>query len=80
MTNEPKYPLKIYLVSSNSYGYDEYDSFVVVASSPKQARILADEATYTDEKGVFLTALTELLGYAKPKQKAGVVLGSFNAG
>lgn len=69
----------VYLVGPVSCGYDEHDSFVVVASSEDEARQMADSAAYSGQKGVFLKADVVEVGKANDSSP-GVILGSFNAG
>jgi len=70
--------MKIYLVSRNDgVGYDEYDSAVVVASSPEQAIIILKTAHYGDYSGwgSFDVSVEEIL-----TEEKGIILKSFNAG
>ena len=66
--------MKIYLVTVDKYNYDEYDSAVVCEKSPKKAKEFCE--IFFNKKDV----ICELLGTANSKQKAGVILSSFNAG
>jgi hypothetical protein len=71
--------LYIYLVGPISCGYDEYDSFVVIAESEEEARKVAYEET--DDQKNFLVAPVDQLGTANSQQESATpVLGSFNAG
>lgn len=70
--------MKIYLVTrTDMYGYDEYDSAVVIEKSPKKAMQLCEfEFGFTCGK-----MICEFVGYAAKSKKIGEsVLGSFNAG
>lgn len=67
--------MKIYYVKrTDVWDYDEYDSAVVVAKSPKDAKEIC--------KGFFPTAVAEvtLIGTANKRIKRGSVIESFNAG
>lgn len=44
--------MKIYLVTAQRYGYDEFTGFVIAAESPKQAREMAQEKAH-HQKNVF---------------------------
>jgi len=67
--------MKIYIVErKDEWGYDEYDSWVVIASSPKEAKSLCIWGD-GNPKPSDLTA-REVKAIGKPRQ----VLGSFNAG
>lgn len=81
---QAKLPMGIYLVSrTDTVGYDEYDSFVVVASSPAEAKSFLDDLyggrdrygswSYQNEVKLIGTASKE---YTEPTE----ILGSFNAG
>ena len=66
--------MKLYLVErTDSVSYDEYDSWVVAAKSPKEARKLCNWGVPIEE---VRTRVTEI----KPGVKARKILGSFNAG
>ena len=67
--------MKIYLVTrTDDYGYDEYDSAVVIEKTPKKAMEFCEQYFNKGEM------ICELIGTATSKQKAGEVLASFNAG
>lgn len=64
--------MKIYLIErTDSVGYDEYDSWVVVAHSPKEAKKLC--TWYEDNPKVKVRQI-------KIGKRARTILGSFNAG
>lgn len=66
--------MKIYLVErTDNYGYDEYDSVVVIEKTPKKAMKFCEQYF---NKGKMTC---ELIGTATSKQKVGEVLASFNA-
>ena len=77
--------MKIYKVyRTDRINWDEYDSFVVYAKSPKEAlEILNNEYDpnhpYSDWPS-HKTVKVKYLGIAKPGAKAGEILGSYNAG
>lgn len=73
---------KIYLVerTDSTQGYDEYDSFVVVAKSPGQARQFCAEEAADEGPNVWLNAQTTLLAKSVIEGEPRIVLGSFNAG
>ena len=75
--------MNIYLLSrGGAWDYDEYDAFVVAATSDEEARLIAS----TDDRecgNAWMDpnfASCELIGRACSGIIAGVVLGSFNAG
>ena len=74
--------MKIYLVTrTDDYGYDEYDSAVVIEKTPKKAMEFCEKYFNICEKYFNKGKMTcELIGTATRKQKAGSVLASFNAG
>ncbi len=41
--------MKLFCVSAASCGYDEYDSFVIIAESEEQVKYLLDKKGLTDE-------------------------------
>jgi hypothetical protein len=64
--------MKIYKVyRTDRVGYDEYDSWVVVANSPKEAKALCQ----WHSEGAIVKAKEIKLG-----KRARTILGSFNAG
>lgn len=72
----------IYLISrKDDYDYDEYDSFVISASSSIKARGIASENA-GDECGYVWTIPkhSKIKKIGKTNQKEGVILASFNAG
>lgn len=64
--------LKVYLVESEDWDYNNYDSFVVVAENEEKAIELVKDS-FKEDQGA-LTAKEVSL------QEECVVLGSFNAG
>lgn len=64
--------LKVYLVESEDWDYNNYDSFVVVAENEEKAIELVKD-DFKEDQGT-LTAKEISL------QEESVVLGSFNAG
>ena len=84
--------MNIYLLEQSvNSGYDTYDSVVVAAPSPEEAVKIPPAGNYIpDTEGNFpnnyswadniYQVTVELIGKAKPNTKAGVILGSFNAG
>lgn len=64
--------LKVYLVESENWGYDDYDSFVVIAENEQKAIELVKDSFKADQ-GILTTKEISL-------QEECVVLGSFNAG
>ena len=79
--------MNLYLLTQNqNSGYDTYDSVVVRAESAEEARKILP-SRYTKWGGSYSTwadtpeqVQVELIGFALPETKAGVVLASFNAG
>lgn len=71
-------PLYIYKIGPVDHDYDEYDSFIIIASSEDEARQMA--LTESCGQVEFLQAYVEVLGVAQSHVGPRVVLGSFNAG
>lgn len=70
--------MHIYLIKRTQYEYDEYDAFVVVANDPDHVRrIVAKRVGLYDD---WTSAKIKKVGEATASAKAGIVLGSFNAG
>ena len=67
--------MKFYLIQrKGNIGYDEYNSWVVIARKPKEAFSLCDWGDgHPTRKDVTITEL-------KTGKKAKAILGSFNAG
>ena len=73
--------MKAYLLArTERIGYDEYDSFVVVAESPEAARQLVADSKMVGDEGAdtWLAPVVEVTEI--PLDKAAIILGSFNAG
>ena len=73
---------KLYLVKRNdSVGYDEYDSYVVVAKNPLSARNICADNSADEPREIWLSdsTTTEYLGNAINKETR-IVIESFNAG
>lgn len=67
--------MKLYKISVDEFGYDEYDSYVVCAESEEEARkITPDNAFWPND------AKIEYLGEAKEGLEKGIIVASFNAG
>jgi hypothetical protein len=68
--------MNIYLVSrTDEVDWDEYDSVVVVAETPKEARKIAPV-----DDGTWKNLSVKLIGSAKMGIKKGIILESYNAG
>ena len=63
---------KVYLVKSEDWDYDEYDSIVVVASTEEEA-ISMGQGFFNENQGQITATEVNLT-------KSGVILTSFNAG
>lgn len=79
--------MRLYLISQTvNRGYDTYDSAVVAAVSPVQAKKMHPRGELPTHRDPFMDwakpedIQVELIGIAKPRTKAGVILASFNAG
>ena len=75
--------MNIYLISADC-DYDEYDGFVIIASTPKRAReIAADNGmSWNNRREVWLSphlSEIEMIGTTH-REKEEVILGSYNAG
>ena len=73
--------MNIYLLNrTDKWGYDDFDSFVVVAESDEEAKNLklgyCDGSSWTTPDKIKVT----LLGVASPNVIKGEILGSYNAG
>jgi hypothetical protein len=66
--------MRFYLVSTNDFGWDEYTSFVVRASSPEQARELVEQGPGARQRSSWEVSPISARG------QADIILGSFNAG
>lgn len=70
--------MKIYLLSRDDYGYDEYSSKVVIAKNEERARELANDNT-GDEGRIWTNSDLVFCNLVGTKTE-GVLLGAFNAG
>lgn len=70
---------RIYYVGPVKCDYDEYDSMVVTATGPDQARELAHQLASIIQQD-FLTAEVIEIGKAYEDVAVGIELASFNAG
>jgi hypothetical protein len=69
--------MKIYLISTNDdWGYDDYDSIVVIAENKEKAIAYAKEECYNFSDNLTVREI----GIAHNNQGEGRVLASFNAG
>lgn len=71
------------LTRKDSVGYEEYDSFIVLAQDESEARKLAhDQASYSFEDwSVWLdTNLCSCEQLTRKGKKAKIILGSYNGG
>jgi hypothetical protein len=66
--------MKLYIVSTDSYGYDEYDSFVVSAKNKNEALKMSSKLPGDPGKWE-----VKLIGEYN-KEKSEIVHSSFNAG
>ncbi len=75
-------PKTIYLITSKeAITYDEYDSAIVIASSPKKARKIATKLGGNALEWVDVKiASCKEIGFPKNGQQEGIILSSFNAG
>lgn len=65
---------KIYLVESETYAWDEFDSVVIVADNEEEALSIAiDKHFFNESQGAITATEVDLT-------ESGVVLSSFNAG
>lgn len=73
--------MNLYLLTrTDSFGHDEYDSFVVAAGSQQEAEVICVESRPWYSKMIAESLETKLIGAAAEDVPAGIVLGSFNAG
>ena len=59
--------MKLYIVSTDDYGWDEYDSHVVSAKSPKSAKKVIAEDIYVTLQGNPENWKVKLIGTSKSK-------------
>jgi hypothetical protein len=70
---------RIYLIERiDTVDYDQHDSVVIIAKTPKEARQFAYKEYYGDFAEGKITCI--LIGVANKTQPFGEVLASFNAG
>jgi hypothetical protein len=78
--------MNLYIVSAVNVDYDEYDSHVVAACSPEQAKqLLSKPRKPTDFPSELLpnhprTWKVVLIGTSTRKKRPGIIHSSFNAG
>ncbi len=73
----------IYKIIFKDVDYDEYEGFVVIASTKKEAKELCGITKEKEtHKSTYEENIEEIIkvGIASNKQKKGIVLNSFNAG
>lgn len=71
----------LYLVDrTDDLGYDETESVVVAANTPKQARKIAATAPGDQSSAVWETASVSNIGTARKGLRAGIVHSAFRAG
>ena len=69
--------MKIYLVKrTDDVDYDEYDSWVVVAHDPEEAKNMCKWEYYSSVPKIHTVTVKEIKMGTKPRP----ILGSFNAG
>lgn len=66
----PGSPMKLWLVKTDHYGYDEYDAFVIRAETAEEA---LHEAQWENKESVTVTEIAA-------EGETEMILGSFNAG
>lgn len=72
----------IYLIEATNEAhqpYDSYDSFVIIADKPEEARMLCDVGDEGAKTWLFKTYST-VKKIGESDEPKGVVLGSYNAG
>lgn len=74
--NGIKYGMNLYLVSVDTYSYDEYDSAVVCALDEGGALKLAKELFHSSQGEITV----KCIGYADGRTEPAIILSSFNAG
>jgi len=68
--------MKLWLVETSKYDYDEYDSFIVRAESSEQAYQIVIAFGYTSNFQKETTTITEVT----VEGEAGIIHSSYNAG
>ena len=70
------------LTRTDKWGYDDYDSLIVIAENEESAKLIPPITEYETTAWPNSPNLidVELIGVAKPFSTAGCVLASFNAG
>lgn len=76
--------MNIYLITRKDLpGYDEFDSFAVASTDARSARAFANDAAGSYDNCNWASAndaKCRKVGTASPGVKAGILVGSFNAG
>ncbi len=73
--------MRLYLIKrKDRVGYDEYDSFIVRAGTPRMARKMAALRASDEGERVWLNPEDSTVIRIKDEGPAGIVLGSYNAG
>lgn len=76
-----KNKMKLWLITTEEYSWDDYKGFVVRAETEDQARTMAEGEAGTYSNGsVFADKTKSKCEEIKAKGEAGVILDSFNAG
>lgn len=74
--NGIKYSMNLYLVSVDTYSYDECDSAVVCTSNPREAIKLSKTLFHRGQGSVDV----KCVGYSEVQTEPAIILSSFNAG
>ena len=69
--------MKLWLIKTEEYGYDDFDGFVIRAETEKQAR---DLALKESNQSVFADASRSSCVEIFAEGNSEIVLGSYNAG
>ena len=74
--------MKLWLVSTDAFDYDEYDAFVIRAESAEAAREIAHEhdTDWSQGKNFWLSSAEVTVTEVSPEGEPGEILASFNAG
>lgn len=79
-----KIALKLYILTQTiNLGYDTYDSMIVCAETPKEAKDITIKKHYREsfsDWATFDDIKCEFIGVAGKEIKKGIILESFNAG
>jgi hypothetical protein len=72
--------MNLYLLTREDWGCDEYDAFLVRATSKKKARIIASLSCGDEGKDAWMSKKTSTCQIIKAGGVDRIIISSFNAG